>query len=80
MSSKEDSGQLLTCQLAPIKRQLIRQEKRAHRLTFWVRRVRPPRWRGGLPREGGGGRKVRALPRKFVFLGFRREELGMSWC
>ena len=26
----------------------------------------------------GGGRKVRALPRKFVFLGFRREELGMS--
>ena len=26
----------------------------------------------------GGGRKVRALPRKFVFLGFRREESGMS--
>ena len=26
----------------------------------------------------GGGRKVRALPRKFVFLGFGREEPGMS--
>ena len=26
----------------------------------------------------GGGRKVRALPRKFVFLGLRREESGMS--
>ena len=33
---------------------------------------------GGRPREGVGGRKVRALPRKFVFLGFRREESGMS--
>ena len=36
------------------------------------------RWGGSLPREGGGGRKSRALPRKFVFLGFRREESGMS--
>ena len=35
-------------------------------------------WGGGLPHEGGGGRKVRALPRKFVFLGFRREEPEMS--
>ena len=35
-------------------------------------------WGGGLPREGGGGRKVRALPRQFVFLGFGREEHGMS--
>ena len=26
----------------------------------------------------GGGRKLRALPRNFVFLGFRREESGMS--
>ena len=24
--------------------------------------------------HAGGGRKVRALPRKFVFLGFRKEE------
>ena len=26
-------------------------------------------WGGGLPRERDGGRKVRALPRKFVFFG-----------
>ena len=26
----------------------------------------------------GGGQKVRALPREFIFLGFGREELGMS--
>ena len=35
-------------------------------------------WGGGLPREGGGGRKVRARPRKFVFLGFQGRESGMS--
>ena len=28
--------------------------------------------------QRGGGRKFRALARKFVFLGFRREESGMS--
>ena len=33
--------------------------------------------RGSSTRRGGG-RKVRALPRKFVFLGFRRDESGMS--
>ena len=32
----------------------------------------------GVFHAQGGGRKVRALPRKFVFLGFRREESGMS--
>ena len=32
----------------------------------------------GSSTRRGGGRKVRALPRKFVFLGFRREEFGMS--
>ena len=32
----------------------------------------------GSSTRRGGGRKVRALPRKFVFLGFRREESGMS--
>ena len=32
----------------------------------------------GSSTRGGGGRKVRALSRKFVFLGFRREEPGMS--
>ena len=32
----------------------------------------------GSSTRRGGGRKVRALPRKLVFLGFRREESGMS--
>ena len=32
----------------------------------------------GSSTRRGGGRKVRALPRKFVLLGFRREESGMS--
>ena len=32
----------------------------------------------GSSTRRGGGRKVRALPRKFVFLGFRREESGVS--
>ena len=32
----------------------------------------------GSSTRSGGSRKVRALPRKFVFLGFRREGSGMS--
>ena len=32
----------------------------------------------GSSTQRGGGRKLRALPRKFVFLGFRKEESGMS--
>ena len=32
----------------------------------------------GSSTRRGGGRKVRALPRKFVFLGFRSDESGMS--
>ena len=32
----------------------------------------------GSSTRRGGDRKVRALPRKFVFLGFRRQESGMS--
>ena len=32
----------------------------------------------GSSMRRGGGRKLRALTRKFVFLGFRREESGMS--
>ena len=32
----------------------------------------------GSSTRRGGGRKLRALPRKFVFLGFRREESGTS--
>ena len=31
----------------------------------------------GSSTRRGGGQKVRARPRKFVFLGFRREESGM---
>ena len=33
----------------------------------------------GSSTRRGGGRKVRALLRKFVFLGFRGREPGMSW-
>ena len=51
------------------------QEKRAQRLTCWV--WRPPVGWGSSTRRGGG-RKVRARPRKFVFLGFQREVSGMS--
>ena len=36
-----------------------------------------PQW-GGVFHSKGWCRKVRALPRKFVFLGFQREESGMS--
>ena len=32
----------------------------------------------GSSARRGGGRKLRARPRNFVFLGFRREESGMS--
>ena len=32
----------------------------------------------GSSTRRGGGQKLRALPRKFVFLGFHREEPGMS--
>ena len=32
----------------------------------------------GSSTRRGGSRQVRALPQKFVFLGFRREEFGMS--
>ena len=53
----------------------VRQGKRAQRLTFWV--WRPPGGVGVFTRRGGG-RKVRARPRKFVCLGFRRQESGMS--
>ena len=30
----------------------------------------------GSSKRRGGGRKVRALPQKFLFLGFRRRNLG----
>ena len=51
----------------------LRQEKGAQRLSFGVRR--PPGGWGSSTRRGGG-RKVRALPRKFVFLGFGK---GGTW-
>ena len=54
----------------------VRQEKRTQILAFLV-----PETSGrlGSSARRGCGREVRALPRKFVFLGLRREELGMSW-
>ena len=45
----------------------LRQDKRAQRLTFRSG-DRPVGW--GSSTRRGGGRKVHALPRKFVFLGF----------
>ena len=51
-------------------------EKRAQRLTFWVRR--PRGGGGGLPREGVVAKKFVLPLESFVFLGFRREESGMS--
>ena len=50
--------------------------KRAQRLTFFWSGDCPVRW--GSSTRRAGGRKVLALPRKFVFLGFRREEPGLS--
>ena len=44
-------------------------------LTFWVRR---PPGQVGVFHAKGWWPKVRALPRKFVFFGVRREESGMS--
>ena len=54
---------------------LFQAKKRAQRSTFGSG-DRPVGWGSSTPR--GGGQKVRALPRKFVFLGSRREESGMS--
>ena len=51
-------------------------KKNEHKdLTFWVRR---PAGGVGFFHAEGWGSKLRALPRKFVFLGFRREEPGTS--
>ena len=48
--------------------------KKRKKINFWGPETG---WGGGTRR--GGGRKVRALPRKFVFLGLLRKEPGMSW-
>ena len=45
-------------------------------LTFWVRR--PPRWGGGLPREGVVAEKFGPSLESLFSLGFGREESGMS--
>ena len=66
--------------LLPFLRKCFRQEKRAQRSTFFCSVDRPfacPTCRSSTRR--GGGWKARALPLKFVFLGFRREESGMHF-
>ena len=50
--------------------------KKSTRINFFRSGDHPVGW--GSSTQRGGGRKVRALPRKFVFPGFRREESGMS--
>ena len=47
-------------------------KKKEHKDQLFGSGDRPVGW--GSSTRRGGGRKVRALPRKFVFLGFRREE------
>ena len=49
-------------------------KKRAQRLTFWVRR--PPRWGGGLPREGVGVENFVPSLETLSSLGFEQRSLG----
>ena len=51
-------------------------KKKEHKDKLFGSGDRPVGW--GSSTRRGGGRKLRARPRKFVFLGFRREESGMS--
>ena len=51
-------------------------EKKEYKYYLFGSADRPVGW--GSSTRRGGGRKVRPLPRKFVFLGFPREESGMS--
>ena len=51
-------------------------KKKTHKDKLFVSGDREVGW--GSSTRRGGGRKLRARPRKFVFLGFRREESGMS--
>ena len=53
---------------------LVRQEKRAQRLTFWVRR--PPGGVGGLPREGLVAEKFVPALESLSSLGFEERNLG----
>ena len=50
--------------------------KKSTKINFLGSGDRPVGW--GSSTRRGGGRKLRARPRKFVFLGFRREESVMS--
>ena len=54
----------------------IKDLKKSTTISFWGPET--ARWGLGFSTGGGGGRKLRALPRKFVFLEFPREESGMS--
>ena len=51
-------------------------KKKEHKDKLFGSGDRPVGW--GSSTRRGGGRKLRARPRKFVFLGFRREESGTS--
>ena len=51
-------------------------KKKEHKDKLFGSGDRPVGW--GSSTRRGGGQKLRARPRKFVFLGFRREESGMS--
>ena len=53
----------------------LQARRKSTKITFWVRRLPVG---VGVFHAKGGGRKVCALPRKFVFPGFQREESGMS--
>ena len=55
-------------------RYIFRQEKRAQRLTFWVRR--PPGGAGSLPREGVVAEKVVPSLESLSSLGFEERNLG----
>ena len=54
----------------------LQARQKSTKINFLGSGDRPVGW--GSSTRRGGGRKLRARPRKFVFLGFRREESGMS--
>ena len=71
---KRVAAELLLQQLPRVKKKgLLQARKKSTKINFLGS---GDRW--GSSTRRGGGRKVRALPRKFVFLVFRREESGTS--
>ena len=66
----------------PVSRRALRQHLPAtvqeEKKPVFLASFRRPLTGPGSSTRRGGGQKLRALPRKFVFLGFRREESGMS--